>query len=240
MATPVAVHVPGPGVDVSAFAMPKSVSTVRPRLPSSRMLSGLTSRWMIPSAWPAPRASAVSIMMRRGFFGWQSLGALETRRDRFTVHVSHDEIDERVGSLTDRVNRHDVRMRETRGGFGFTQKAYADFFPERQLGRQHLHRDAPLQPLVARMVHDPHAPSPDFTLERKRGPEGLTQALRQRIVHADSESISGLRFSRYPAGLQPLLARRLGRRAPVWRRFVERCCRERRFLMAWSVHSGAR
>src|ERR1043165_5695308 len=186
MATPVAVNVPGPVVDVSAFAMPKSVSTVRPRLPSSRMLSGLTSRWMMPSAWPAPRASAVSIMMRRASSAGRGVPGpcggprgcpAPPRRERFTGHVGHDEIDEPVGSLTDRVNRHDVRMRETRGGFGFTQKAYTDFFPERQLRRQHLHRDAPLQPLVARMVHDPHAPSPDFTLERKRGPEGLTQAL---------------------------------------------------------------
>ena len=65
MATPVAVSVAGPVVEESAFAIPKSVTTTRPRLPSSRMLSGFTSRWMMPSACAAPMASAVSCMMRR-------------------------------------------------------------------------------------------------------------------------------------------------------------------------------
>ncbi|OLC45254.1 MAG: hypothetical protein AUH68_04705 [Gemmatimonadetes bacterium 13_1_40CM_4_69_5] len=64
IATPVAVSVP-PVAEDSALAMPKSVTTTRPRLPSRRMLSGLTSRWMIPSAWAALRASAVSDRMRR-------------------------------------------------------------------------------------------------------------------------------------------------------------------------------
>src|SRR5439155_579606 len=62
MATPVAVSVAGPVVEERAFAIPKCVTTTRPRLPSSRMLSGLTSRWRMPTACAAPSASAVAIM----------------------------------------------------------------------------------------------------------------------------------------------------------------------------------
>src|SRR6267378_413652 len=76
MATPVAVSVAPPVVEDNAFAIPKSVTTTRPRLPSSRMLSGFTSRWMIPNACAAPSASAVSCMIRRDSSG----GSLPRRR----------------------------------------------------------------------------------------------------------------------------------------------------------------
>ena len=39
-----------PEVADSAFAIPKSVTITRPRVPSSRMLSGLMSRWIIDRA----------------------------------------------------------------------------------------------------------------------------------------------------------------------------------------------
>ncbi|OLB67215.1 MAG: hypothetical protein AUI09_04070 [Gemmatimonadetes bacterium 13_2_20CM_2_66_5] len=45
-----------------------------------------------------------------GFFRWQPLAAFEARRERFTIHVSHDEVDEPVGALADGVNRNDVRV----------------------------------------------------------------------------------------------------------------------------------
>ena len=77
MATPAPVSV-APEVDESALAMPKSVTITRPRGPSSRMLSGLMSRWMIESAWAALSASADSIMIRRA----SSTGSLPRRRIR--------------------------------------------------------------------------------------------------------------------------------------------------------------
>ncbi|MEI2720166.1 MAG: hypothetical protein V9E87_08470 [Gemmatimonadales bacterium] len=64
IAIPAEVNV-APLVDDIAFAMPKSVTITRPRVPSSRMLSGLMSRWMIDTACAAESASAVSRMMRR-------------------------------------------------------------------------------------------------------------------------------------------------------------------------------
>jgi hypothetical protein len=63
MATPIPVRV-APEVEESALAMPKSVTMTRPRVPSSRILSGLMSRWITERPWAALSASAVSIMIR--------------------------------------------------------------------------------------------------------------------------------------------------------------------------------
>ncbi len=76
IATPVPVRVPEP---VSrALAIPKSVTMTRRRVPSRRMLSGFTSRWMMPMVWASPSASAVSFMMRRT----SSMGSLPRRLRR--------------------------------------------------------------------------------------------------------------------------------------------------------------
>ena len=75
IATPAPVRV-APEVELSALAIPKSVTMTRPRGPSSRILSGLMSRWMIERAWAALRASADSIMIRRA----SSTGSLPRRR----------------------------------------------------------------------------------------------------------------------------------------------------------------
>ncbi len=77
MATPAPVSV-APEVDERALAMPKSVIITRPRGPSSRMLSGLMSRWMMENPWAALSASADSVMIRRA----SSTGSLPRRRIR--------------------------------------------------------------------------------------------------------------------------------------------------------------
>ncbi len=64
IATPTPVSVE-PEVCDTAFAIPKSVTITRPRVPSRRMLSGLMSRWMTETACAALSASAVSFMIRR-------------------------------------------------------------------------------------------------------------------------------------------------------------------------------
>ena len=80
IATPAPVSV-APELPESALAMPKSVTITRPRAPSSRMLSGLMSRWMIESACAAPSASADSAMIRRT----SSTGSLPRRRMRLAT-----------------------------------------------------------------------------------------------------------------------------------------------------------
>jgi hypothetical protein len=157
-----------------------------------------------------------------GFLRWQALAALETRRERFTIHVCHDEVDEAVGAFADGVNRHDVRMRQPRRGFRLSQKPDADLFTERELGWQDLHRHFALEALVARVVDHAHATAADFPLECERGAKGRAQPLGQKIAHAPKKIV---------------FARLVGSGAPLWRRFLERTCRKGRFSMAWTVHS---
>ena len=68
IATPTPVSV-APVEPDTAFAIPKSVTITRPRVPSSSTLSGLMSRWMIERLWAAESASAVSFMIRRASSG---------------------------------------------------------------------------------------------------------------------------------------------------------------------------
>jgi len=126
-----------------------------------------------------------------GFLRRQSLAAFETRRERLTVHIRHDEVDEPVGTFADGVDWNDVGMGKPGSGLGFAKESDTDFLAKGELRRQNLHRHATFQPLVPGAIHDPHAAAPDLSFKRERGTKGLTQPLRQRIVHADSRSIRG-------------------------------------------------
>ena len=137
-----------------------------------------------------------------GFLWWQSLAAFEARRERFTIHIRHDEVHESVGTFADGMNRHDVRVREAGRRFRLPQEAHADLLTEGQLGREHLDCHRPLEPLIAGVIDDAHAAAADLPVEREGGPQGLTQPLRQRIVHAVLQSIRALRFSRNHPALQ--------------------------------------
>ncbi len=160
-----------------------------------------------------------------GFFRRQSLAAFEARRERFTIHIGHHEVHESLGTFADGMNRDDVRMGQAGSGLCFAQEADADLLPERQLGREHLDCHRPLEPLIAGMIDDAHAAAADLPFEREGGSKGLTQPLRQQIGHAVLQSIRALRFSRNQAALQHGHKRRVGSRAPLWRRFPERTCR---------------
>ena len=89
------------------------------------------------------------------------------------------------------MDRHDVRVGEAGRGFRFAQKSDADLLAKRELGRQDLDRHRALEPFVAGMVHDTHPAAPDLALEREGRPQSLTQSLRQRIAHADSQFMRG-------------------------------------------------
>ena len=157
--------------------MPKSVTMTRPRVPSSRMLSGLMSRWMTESAWAALSASAVSFMMRRT----SSAGSLPRRlirpADRLAVDVAHDEVDEAL-ALADGVDRDDVRMGQPGGGLRLAGEALADVLLEGELGRQHLDGDPALEPLVAGAVDHAHAAAADLALDGIRVAQRLGEARR--------------------------------------------------------------
>ena len=108
MATPAPVSV-APELAESALAMPKSVTITRPRGPSSRMLSGLMSRWMMENAWAALSASADLRHDAAGLVHRQLAPAADPARHRLAVHVAHDEVDQAV-ALADGVDRDDVGM----------------------------------------------------------------------------------------------------------------------------------
>src|SRR5919197_4138249 len=137
-----------------------------------------------------------------GFLGWESLAALQARRERFTIYVGHDKVDEPVGTLANGVDWHDMRVRQPCGRFSLAQKPYPNLLTERELRREHLDCHAPLEPLIARVIDNAHAAAADLSFQRKRRAKGLGQPLRQRIVHAVLQSIRGLRFSGNIAGWQ--------------------------------------
>ena len=116
------------------------------------------------------------------FLGRKAPAALQLRPQPLAFHVRHDEVDEAVGALADRMDGDDVGMRQTRRRLRLTQKAGADLFTEGELRGQHLDRHAPFEPLVAGVVHHPHAAPADLSLERVRGAQCLAQTGGERLV----------------------------------------------------------
>ena len=56
-------------------------------------------------------------------------------------------------------------MAQPRGRLGLAGEPLPDILLEGELGRQHLDRDAALQPLVPGAIDDAHAASADLTLD---------------------------------------------------------------------------
>ena len=67
-----------------------------------------------------------------------------------------------AGRVVGGEDRDDVRVRQLRGRLRLAQEALADAGAERQLGREHLDRDAAVQPDLARAVDHGHAAAPDL------------------------------------------------------------------------------
>ncbi len=59
---------------------------------------------------------------------------LEALRERLAIDEGHDEEDQPI-ALIDRVDRHDVRVRELCGCLGFLQEPAPDVRPEREIRR---------------------------------------------------------------------------------------------------------
>jgi hypothetical protein len=78
--------------------------------------------------------------------------------------IRHHEEDEPF-HLVDRVDVDDVGVVERGGGLGFAKEARADLASERELRRQDLDRDVPLEPPISRAVDDAHPAASDLGLE---------------------------------------------------------------------------
>ena len=206
MATPAPVSV-APEPPESALAMPKSVTITRPRDPSSRMLSGLMSRWMMESAWAALSASADSRHDPAGLLHRELAPPPDPAGHRLPVHVAHDEVDQAV-AFADGMDRNDVGMAQLGRGLRLAGEPLADVLLERQLRRQHLDRDPALEPLVPGAIHHAHAAPPDLALDGVGVAQGRGEPGRQRLVsrggHRRPETEGSEQWSaREPAKEQP-------------------------------------
>src|SRR5512146_2169851 len=95
-------------------------------------------------------------------FGGQAAPALEARREWLAVDKGHDEVDQPVRPFADAVNRDDMGMRQPRGRFRFAQEPQPHLLPKRQLRRQDLDRDLPLEALIPCLEYDAHAAAADL------------------------------------------------------------------------------
>ena len=109
--------------------------------------------------------------------------ASQTRSDAFAIDQAHDEIDDGV-FFVDAVNRHDVWMRQLRRRLRFADEPGADIGVERELRRQHLERNGPMQAQVERAIYDGHAAATDLALDQILCADRDRHAVEQRISHS--------------------------------------------------------
>jgi serine/threonine protein kinase len=76
-----------------------------------------------------------------------------------------------VMAFVDAVDRDDARVRELRRRLRLAEESRTDLGAERELGRQELDRDRPLETAILRAIHDPHAAATDLPIELIRGIE---------------------------------------------------------------------
>src|SRR5437870_12315002 len=181
MATAVAVSVAGPVVEERAFAIPKSVTTTRPRLPSSDVVRLDVAMDDADRVRGAQRVGGLdhdaARLLRR-----QPATALEPGRERLPVDVRHHEVDEAVRPFADAVDRDNVRVGQPGGGLRLAQEPDADLLAEGELRREHLDGHLAFQALVSRLVHDAHPAAADLPFDRIGAAQRLAQAGHQRIV----------------------------------------------------------
>src|SRR5512144_1949322 len=89
----------------------------------------------------------------------------ESLAERLTLDVAHHEEDEAVG-LADAMDRHDVRMRESRGRARLAEEPLARLRAAREVRRQHLDGDVAVELHVAREVDDSHPAAAELALQR--------------------------------------------------------------------------
>src|SRR5258705_8407178 len=87
-------------------------------------------------------------------FGRKPPASLESCPEGLAIHVRHHEVDESLWTLADAVDGDDVRVRQPSGGLRLPQETDADLLAEGEIRWEHLHRDLPLESLVARVIND--------------------------------------------------------------------------------------
>ena len=89
---------------------------------------------------------------------------LQLRSEIVALNAGHHEEHE-IAHLVHGINRDDVGMTQLGRSLRLPQKPRPDVATERQLRRQHLDRHEPLETLIARPIHDPHATPTNLLIE---------------------------------------------------------------------------
>jgi hypothetical protein len=100
-------------------------------------------------------------------------------------------------------DRHDVRVRQLRRRPRLAQEPLAVRRVGGPLARQHLDRDRPLEPEVARQQHDAHAAAPELALDRVLAPEDRRQLRELRVVEARARLGRGGGEAHRPDAIRP-------------------------------------
>jgi hypothetical protein len=111
-------------------------------------------------ACAAPIAAAILARQRDQDLALERSLAAEARRQRLALEKLHDQIGAAVRVHAGVVDEHQPRVMDRGHDARLGEDALHHVLLHRQLGQEELHRRAPLEHLVAREVHDSHAPSP--------------------------------------------------------------------------------
>ena len=138
----------------SSLARPKSAIFTRPFL-SSRMFSGLISRWTIPSSWAYCSASQICGTMASACARLE-LAAGDHLPQVQAVDELHEEVVQ-AACLAEVVQRDDVRVIQARESPRFAGESLGEGGVRADLGRENLERDQTVEPPLACLVNGSHS-----------------------------------------------------------------------------------
>ena len=130
------------------------------------------------------RESPRHLAQHPGGLAWQQRTArADTLAECDPVDVRHDDVHE-AATLAGGIDGNDVRVTQPRDRLRFAEKGLAQIGASGERRRQHLDRDGPSQPRLAREIDDAHAAAAELPLERVLA--------GQCFLHRDEIDVRGL------------------------------------------------
>ena len=117
---------------------------------------------------------------RAGLFRLERPLALQPRRERLAGDVAHHEID-KARHLAERVQRHDMRVTQARGGACLAPEAFPHLGRARVLGGQHLDGDIAVERELVGQVDGAHPSAPEEALDPVLKTDRLGERLEKRV-----------------------------------------------------------
>jgi hypothetical protein len=109
--------------------------------------------------------------------------------ERLAVDVGHDDEHE-PANLVDGVDRHDVRVGQTRRGGCLVHEPVAKRVAGSEVGREQLDRDEPVEANLAREVDHTHSATSQLTLQRVAPGDGLLKREKKCVDLLGHDSLS--------------------------------------------------